>query len=76
MHLLMDFNKAFTAYDSLEGAPCLTTAKKQSRKEAAFEAVKKVGLNRKKEIGADRFPNQKTAKMFFERLKLLEGQVK
>ena len=41
----MDFNKAFTAYDSVEGARCLTTEGNLSQREAAVMAVKAIGLN-------------------------------
>ena len=45
LHPLMDFNKAFTAYDSVEGARCLTTEGNLSQREAAVMAVKAIGLN-------------------------------
>ena len=47
---LMDFNKTFEAYDTLEGAKCLTTPEKMTQKEAAVEAVKTIGLNQIKEV--------------------------
>lgn len=37
----MDFNQAFTAYDSIEGTNCLTSLNQMTQKEAAIEAVKK-----------------------------------
>ncbi len=45
LHPLMDFNKAFHAYDSIEGAKCLTTKENMSQKDAAIRAVKAIGLN-------------------------------
>ena len=45
LHPLMDFNKAFHSYDSVEGAKCLTTKENLSQKEAAILAVKAIGLN-------------------------------
>ena len=48
LHDLMDFNKAFQQYDTLDGANCLTVGKRHlSQREAAMEAVKKIGLNQK-----------------------------
>ena len=58
LHDLMDFNRAFNAYDDIEGGVCLTggwsegtsagsknTGKRMTQKEAALEAVSKIGLN-------------------------------
>ena len=46
LHDLMDFNRAFQQYDTLDGANCLTVGKRHlSQKAAAEEAVQKVGLN-------------------------------
>ena len=48
LHDLMDFNRAFQQYDTLDGANCLTVGKRHlSQREAAMEAVKKIGLNQK-----------------------------
>ncbi len=69
---LMDFNQAFHSYDTIEGANCLTTMKKQSQKEAAIEAVNKVGLNQIREVLPEWFEDEKTEQMFFQRLKLLQ----
>jgi len=42
----MDFNRAFQQYDTLDGANCLTVGKRHlSQREAALEAVGKVGLS-------------------------------
>ena len=45
LHPLMDFNRAFRSYDSMEGAKCLTMEGNISQKEAAIMGVKKIGLN-------------------------------
>ena len=46
----MDFNKAFQAYDTIEGARCQTASKNRSQREAAEEAVRRVGLNQIAEV--------------------------
>lgn len=69
---LMDFNKAFGAYDDLEGANCLTSGKKQSQKEAAIEAVRKVGLNQIQEVDLQWFSDESKREMFAKRLALLK----
>lgn len=71
---LMDFNKAFQAYDTLEGANCLTTGKKQSQREAAVEAVRKIGLNQIAEVSVGWFDNVAVQHMFFDRLNVLKGE--
>lgn len=74
---LMDFNKAFGSYDTLEGANCLTgyflEGKRATQKKAAIEAVKKIGLNQIEEVKREWFEGEKIEEMFFERLKLLQG---
>ena len=51
LHPLMDFNQSFQAYDTIEGARCQTVLPLHiSQKEAAVEAVKKIGLNQIAEI--------------------------
>ena len=46
LHDLMDFNRAFQQYDTLDGANYLTVGKRHlSQREAAMEAVDKIGLN-------------------------------
>ena len=68
LHPLMDFNKAFLAYDTIDGARCQTNAKKQSQLDAAVEAVRQVGLNQTAEIEESWFPNPDWREMFFRRL--------
>lgn len=53
LHALMDFNKAFHAYDSVEGAKCLTTKENMSQKDAAIQAVKAIGLNQARMLPDD-----------------------
>lgn len=51
LHKLMDFNRAFYSYDTLDGANCQTVFwEKMTQKEAAVQAVKKIGLNQISEI--------------------------
>ena len=69
---LMDFNKAFQAYDTIEGANCLTTPNKMSQKEAAIEAVQKIGLNQIKEIDYSWFKDNSQREMFINRLEILK----
>jgi len=74
---LMDFNKAFGSYNTIEGANCLTSKlmenKNQTQKEAAIEAVNKIGLNQIDEVKDEWFEDKRRREMFFERLKLLQG---
>ena len=77
LHDLMDFNRAFENYDSVEGANCLTSYlvenKNQTQKEAAIEAVNKIGLNQIEEVKDEWFEDKRRREMFFERLSLLQG---
>lgn len=74
---LMDFNKAFGSFDTIEGANCLTSkfleGKMQTQKEAALEAVEKIGLNQVEEVSGEWFEDKNIREMFFERLKVLKG---
>lgn len=75
LHDLMDFNYAFTSYDSLEGANCLTDEfHRLSQKEAAIQAVKKIGLNQISEIDPTIFEgNERLYRMFEQRLSFLQS---
>ena len=73
LHPLMDFNKAFLAYEDLDGARCLTTQTPMSQREAARQGVKAVGLNRTGGIQREWFDDQERAQMFFRRLRELES---
>ena len=78
LHDLMDFNQSFNAYDTIEGANCLTTfGVKMTQKEAALQAVKAIGLNQICEVDLavfERLPQYE--KMFGERLALLNEHCK
>ena len=45
LHPLMDFNKAFTSYDTLEGAICQTSTARLSQKAAAIKALTKIMIS-------------------------------
>ena len=62
---LMDFNKAFQSYDTIEGARCLTSETIKTQKEAAIEAVKAIGLNQLKEIPPEWFGDEERREMFY-----------
>ena len=57
LHPLMDFNKAFHSYDSVEGATCLPVRNVEgkiiSQREAAIRGVRAIGLNLTKELPDD-----------------------
>ena len=74
LHKLMDFNRAFYAYDNIDGANCQTTFyKKMSQREAAEEAVQKIGLNQIKEVKKNYFEAlPQYWEMFEKRLSLLK----
>ncbi len=72
LYPLMDFNKAFLSYEDIDGAICQTTDKKMTQKQAAIEAVRKIGLNQLKEVDKNWFADGKQAKMFFTRLSILK----
>ncbi len=73
---LMDFNKTFQAYDTLEGANCLTVSARMTQKEAAIEAVKSIGLNQIQEVDLTCFTDDAVRTMFEKRLALLKAQEK
>lgn len=68
----MDFNKSFLSYDGIDGAKCQTTDKSATQKDAAIEAVKKIGLNQISEIKNKWFINDTQKEMFYNRLELLK----
>ena len=78
LHLfpLMDYNKAFQAYDSIEGSRCLTSPKPVSQMDAALEAVQMIGLNQKEEILREWFCDPAQWEMFQKRYQLLAGAAK
>lgn len=73
LHPLMDFNKAFLSYDTVDGALCQTTEARMSQKQAAVEAVREIGLNQIKDVDRAWFGDDATANMFFERLNILKS---
>ena len=74
LYSLMDFNKSFLSYDTVNGAKCQTTDKKITQREAAIEAVQKVGLNQISEIQKEWFTNKAECEMFFKRLDILKKE--
>lgn len=72
LYPLMDFNRAFTSYESIEGSMCQTTEKRMTQRDAAIEAVGKIGLNQIKEIDEAWFTDGQIGSMFFRRLEELE----
>ncbi len=72
LYPLMDFNQAFFAYDTIDGARCLTTAEKISQREAAILAVRKIGLRQVMEVDLECFVDRVREKdMFIRRLREL-----
>lgn len=78
LHKLMDFNQAFMSYDTLEGSNCQTLfGRRATQKEAALEAVKKIGLNQLKEVSKEFFSElPQYYSMFSQRLELLKSYIK
>ena len=73
LHPLMDLNKAFTNYQTLDGGKCLTTQENMTQKEAAIRAVRAVGLNQKREVQKDWFKDGAQFEMFKLRLEVLKA---
>jgi len=78
LYPVMDFNQSFKAYDTLDGTICQTTRPRRlTQREAAIEAVKKIGLRQLREVSADIFGEFKEeALMFEQRLNELKRFVK
>ena len=74
LHPLMDLNRAFRAYDTLDGTRCQTVEGNRSQREAAEEAVRTVGLNQVSPIDPEWFEEEQTKEMFFARLEALRRQ--
>ena len=81
LHPLMDFNRAFLSYDTLDGAKCLTTVENMSQKDAALIGVQRIGLNQTDDLPADlpecfrELNNQsgmRLDRMFNKRMQLLQ----
>lgn len=70
LHPLMDFNQCFTAYDTIDGANCLTVGSRRlSQRQAAIEAVQAIGLPQIREVDLSLFGEHTAeAEMFRRRL--------
>ena len=75
LYPLMDFNKSFLAYDTIDGARCQTSSRKLSQREAAIEAVCAVGLNQIAEVEPEWFEDQAVRDMFFQRLNAVKKEI-
>ncbi len=71
LHPLMDYNKAFLSYDTTEGVRCLPRGENYTQKQAALEAVGKIGLNQISEVRPEWFENDAECRMFYTRLFIL-----
>lgn len=80
LYPIMDFNQCFLSYDQLNGANCQTVfPRKMTQREAAIEAVEKIGLRQIHEMDMSKFGGmEQEAEMFQLRLRELkkhEGQI-
>ena len=75
LHPLMDFNKAFLSYDTVDGSICQTTDGQISQKQAAINAVREIGLNQIREIDESWFDDESIKEMFFKRLSILQNEL-
>ncbi len=75
LYPIMDFNRSFQAYDTLDGAMCLPEFPAiKSQRETAIEAVKKVGLRQIKDtLDIEKSMNKEESNMFRKRLQLLQN---
>ncbi len=75
LHPLMDFNRAFRAYDTIDGANCQTVwPEKMTQREAALLAVREIGLNQEHEVEKAWFQGREQEyAMFTERLRMLKA---
>lgn len=61
LHPLMDFNQSFNSYDDIDGANCQTVLPRlMTQREAAIEAVSKIGLNQIADIKKEWFKGRET----------------
>ena len=76
LHDLMDFNRAFQQYNTLEGANCLTVGKRHlSQREAAMEAVQAIGLNQICDVESSVFVGyEQYGEMFSSRLEEMTSE--
>ena len=77
LYPIMDFNQSFGSYDTIDGAYCLTVyPEKKTQREAAVDAVRKIGLHQIKEIDESLFEDETEWKeMFFQRYHELKNYV-
>lgn len=70
LYPVMDFNMSFQAYDTLDGAKCLTVGdRKMTQREAAIEGVKAIGLRMSREMDLRQFDGKdQEREMFLLRL--------
>ena len=73
LYPLMDFNKSFTSYDTVDGGKCQTVSQFISQKDAAITAVKEIGLNQTAEINKNLFDSTDHYTMFKKRLEILKN---
>lgn len=73
----MDFNQCFLSYDDLDGANCQTVLpERMTQREAAVEAVRKIGLRQVREIDLSIFGSmKKEEEMFCKRLSELKRNI-
>lgn len=78
LHDLMDFNQAFSAYDSPDGAGCQTMpGTKITQREAAVRAVCQIGMNQIAEVESGWFSKEPELwEMFRRRLEILREAAK
>lgn len=77
LYPVMDFNQCFLSYDDLDGANCQAVLpERMTQREAAVEAVRKIGLRQVKEIDMSIFGSRKKeAEMFRKRLAELKRHI-
>ena len=68
----MDFNKAFKAYNSMNGGLCLPSGGMMSQQYAAQASVRAVGLNQISEVKEEWFDEPDKWEMFQKRLSYLK----
>lgn len=71
LHPLMDFNKSFLSYGTLDGSRCQASVRTLSQREAALEAVHAVGLNQIAEVKPEWFEDHAQWQMFCKRLEVV-----
>lgn len=76
LHPLMDFNQAFHAYRTPDGANCQPEfERKLTQREAALEAVQHIGPNQTAEVREEWFDGRREDwEMFEKRMEVLEGE--